>query len=189
MHKLLHYTMYVTFSSLFGCTTTQVATNSQEFNDDLSAYRIVVDEAEIPVLEEEVVEDVAIKLPQETSEQKLDQFLTGMQAFHNKSKTVPGYRLLIYSGYDRDRAFELKEELAEVLGMEAAVQYEQPNYRVKLGNFLNRVDAHSLYTKLKRDFPMAIIIQDGLLKEDLKRGDKIIEEVSEESHVSPKGKN
>lgn len=183
MHKMLHFTMYVTFSSLFGCTTTQVATNSQEFNDDLTQYRIIVDESEIPPLETEVVEEnIEVELPEKNSDEALSEFIKGMEAYNKKSKTVPGWRLLLYSGYDRDKAFELKEEIEEILGIRVSVQYEQPNYRVKVGNFLNRIDAHSLYTKLRRDFPLAIVVKDGLLKEDLKKGDQIIVEDESEKN-------
>ena len=43
---------------------------------------------------------------------------------------------------------------------EAYLDYDRPNYRVKVGNFLNREDAKELYKKLKRRFPEAMIVPD-----------------------------
>jgi len=73
----------------------------------------------------------------------------------------PGYRVQVYVGKDRSEASSVKgRALNSQKDEEAYLDYDRPNYRVKVGNFLTRDDAKELYKALKRRFPDAMIVPD-----------------------------
>jgi hypothetical protein len=73
----------------------------------------------------------------------------------------PGFRVQVYVGKDREEASRIKGICLNLeKDEEAYLDYDRPNYRVKVGNFLNREDAKELYKKLKRRFPEAMIVPD-----------------------------
>ncbi|MGB0524120.1 MAG: hypothetical protein ACPGJS_14220 [Flammeovirgaceae bacterium] len=76
-----------------------------------------------------------------------------------------GYRILIYSGHDIDKAREYHSELKVVLSGTAhasELDYNPPNYTVKTGKFISKFNAHELYTELKKDFPRAIVVKEEI---------------------------
>lgn len=73
----------------------------------------------------------------------------------------PGFRVQVYAGKDREEASRIKGICLNMKKDEDAyLDYDRPNYRVKVGNFLNREDAKALYKDLKRRFPEAMIVPD-----------------------------
>jgi hypothetical protein len=73
----------------------------------------------------------------------------------------PGFRVQVYVGKDREEASRIRGICLNLeKDEEAYLDYDRPNYRVKVGNFLNREDAKELYKKLKRRFPEAMIVPD-----------------------------
>lgn len=73
----------------------------------------------------------------------------------------PGYRVQVYVGKDRNEAASVKGRALNIeRDEEAYLDYDRPNYRVKVGNFLTREDARDLYKSLKRRFPDAMIVPD-----------------------------
>ncbi|GAB4125123.1 MAG: hypothetical protein Fur0027_04470 [Raineya sp.] len=73
----------------------------------------------------------------------------------------PGFRVQVYVGKDREEASRIKGICLNMKKEEDAyLDYDRPNYRVKVGNFLNREDAKILYKELKRRFPEAMIVPD-----------------------------
>lgn len=72
-----------------------------------------------------------------------------------------GFTILVYSGVDRDRAFETRNTLySEFPDIKAFMEYQQPRYLVKVGRYINRIEAQSQYSKIKEKFPTTRIIQD-----------------------------
>ncbi|WP_225444043.1 hypothetical protein [Echinicola arenosa] len=78
-----------------------------------------------------------------------------------------GFTILVYSGIDRDEAFKTRNQLYNTLPtqIKAEMEYEQPRYLVKVGQYINRIEAQSLFHTIKKDFPGARIIQERFGKE------------------------
>ena len=47
--------------------------------------------------------------------------------------------------------------------LDAKVSYRQPNFRVKGGKFISRLEANRVYNEVKKDFPRALLIPERLL--------------------------
>ena len=47
--------------------------------------------------------------------------------------------------------------VAMELDLEPELVYNQPNYKVKVGKFLTRLEAQPLFTQLKKEFDNAIV--------------------------------
>ncbi|QDH78761.1 hypothetical protein FKX85_06820 [Echinicola soli] len=79
-----------------------------------------------------------------------------------------GFTILVYSGVDREKAFSTRNKLYNTLPsqVKAEMEYEQPRYLVKVGRYINRIEAQSLFHSIKQDFPSARIIQQRFGKEE-----------------------
>lgn len=82
----------------------------------------------------------------------------------NLSKgTIDGYTIQVYSGIKREDALNVKKRLTQSLpDLGSDVQYRQPNFRVRTGKYLSRLDAQKDYLAVKRFFPNAIVIPDRI---------------------------
>ncbi|MCU0440531.1 MAG: SPOR domain-containing protein [Raineya sp.] len=87
----------------------------------------------------------------------------------------PGYRVQVYVGKDRNDASRAKGRALNMQKEEEAyLDYDRPNYRVKVGNFLTREDARELYKYLKRHFPDAMIVPDQVTVVKLATPDELL---------------
>jgi len=79
-------------------------------------------------------------------------------------KFTSGYRILVYSGTDRDEANRAKGNLYQLLpNADLYVIYKQPDYRVKMGDYADRLEAYRvLKLDVARAYPNAIVIQDNI---------------------------
>lgn len=76
---------------------------------------------------------------------------------------VDGYTIQVYSGIKREDALEIKKKMTQSLPeLESDVQYRQPNFRVRSGKYLTRLEAQKDYLAIKRVFPNAIVIPDRI---------------------------
>ncbi len=153
------------FLNVVGCTISKtVSTNTQNtnFNDDLSKFRVKFSEASLP----KVVEEMPTNKQQSTSQSEpisninadLDT-LSARIANNNRSFTIKGYRIQVYSGLQRKDAEIVITDLRKILHDKAVdLEYSQPNYKVKTGNFLNRIDAYQTYYKIREVYPSASIV-------------------------------
>ncbi|MBN8703591.1 MAG: SPOR domain-containing protein [Bacteroidetes bacterium] len=79
-----------------------------------------------------------------------------------------GFRIQIHFGSDRTVAKEKKTKFLQSYPDVATYEmYEQPNFKVRVGNFKNRLDAHKFLKQIKDNFPDAFIVED---KVEMTRG-------------------
>ena len=80
---------------------------------------------------------------------------------NERVRTVPGFRIQVASlsgTASKNRAFEMKERLKESYpGVEAYVVYDEPNFKVKLGDFRTRLEAYLFLQRIRTDYPGTII--------------------------------
>jgi len=79
---------------------------------------------------------------------------------NNKAeKTFEGYRIQIYAGQNRQKAQKIKSEFyKEFPKAKAYIVYQQPNFKIRVGNFRNKMEAQELYYDLKTAFPSVLIV-------------------------------
>ena len=90
-------------------------------------------------------------------------------AMRNKSvKFTNGFRIQIYVGNDRRSADDAKiytyQKYPEIFPY---LSYQQPIYKVKIGDFLSRMDAERYYSDIKDLYPSAMILPDRV---EIKKG-------------------
>jgi hypothetical protein len=83
------------------------------------------------------------------------------KAINAKKMTMPGYRIQLYFGAERMRAQTLKADfLQEYPDIGAYVIYQQPNFKLRVGDFKTRLEALKLLTELQTRFAVAFIVAD-----------------------------
>jgi len=101
-----------------------------------------------------------------------DQLISMSKSLASEIEKTPyfnGFTVLVYSGVNREEAFKAQEDL-EMNHPEInhRMQYEQPRYLLKVGQYIYRIEAQKNYSELKELFPTARIIRDKLLRKDFK---------------------
>jgi hypothetical protein len=83
---------------------------------------------------------------------------------NKKFPTVPGYRIQIFKGSGNNalnEALVVRDKfMAKYHGVPAYITFNEPYYRVRVGDFRTRVDAIRLLQRIKRQYPLAWEIQD-----------------------------
>ncbi len=105
--------------------------------------------------------------------QPLEVKLSQIRSSRNSIEQMYGYRILIYSGPDATKANEYVELLEEMMEVDVysgeallpqlpvIYDYTEPNYVVKIGNYISRLEAHHQYVALdKEEFPQSIVISE-----------------------------
>lgn len=85
----------------------------------------------------------------------------------NKEAYFSGYTILVFSGIDRDEAFNVRDEVAlNFPDLSTEMQYQEPRYLIKVGRYGYKFEAQKNFSLINAKFPTARIIQDRfLLKE------------------------
>ena len=93
----------------------------------------------------------------------LDAVLDSIDRINLSNGLIDGFTIQLYSGVKREEALSIKKEMSLVLPKDdAEVQYVQPNFRVRAGKYINRIEAQKDYITIKRHFPSAIVIPDRI---------------------------
>jgi len=92
---------------------------------------------------------------------RLDILVNRFEEVQKNRKGMPGYRIQIYFGSGRTArtdAYEAKANfLTKFSDFPAYVLYQSPFYKVRVGDFRSKREAHDLLIKVQRTFPNAYI--------------------------------
>jgi len=73
---------------------------------------------------------------------------------------IEGFRVQIFATQDRNKAENIKKDLETVISESVYIIFEAPNYKVRIGNFLDRDSAEKLRQELvKKNFPSSWIVR------------------------------
>lgn len=82
------------------------------------------------------------------------------------SKKIPGYRIRVFFGSDRNARARSEGIVAGLQGAypdhEVYRSFESPNFKVTIGDFRSRDEALQLFNQLKGQFPTALIIKENI---------------------------
>jgi hypothetical protein len=86
--------------------------------------------------------------------------------YNEMSRTLQGYRVKVnsFTGTNaKAKAFALKDELMDTYpNTRAYVSFDEPNFIVKCGDFITRLEAYNLFKQIKPQISSAIIIKDWI---------------------------
>lgn len=87
-----------------------------------------------------------------------DNDINKLLEFKKDTKTVDLYKIRIYSG-DRSGAENTKSSTNSLYPeWPSLMEYETPNYKIYVGNFLSRLEADRALLKVKKNYPSALIL-------------------------------
>lgn len=95
--------------------------------------------------------------------QDLDKLVAEVARKNSTIKSIPGYTIQVYSGTNREQANLARRNVYQVLpDAQPEIKYVQPNYKVQVGQFVERLEAQKTFSLIKKEFPSALIIPDRI---------------------------
>jgi hypothetical protein len=100
----------------------------------------------------------------------LETMFKNQLAANEKEPVIIGYRVQIYFGSDRSEALDLRSKFLQQYSSHGAyLSYDQPYFRIRVGDFRSRMEAQKLMQELKGKFESLIIITEQINPEKLER--------------------
>ena len=165
MKKIYLITVCICFAFL--STAQKRVKQKYTFEEDLSIYRVKINllKEDISSPSEEELDSITNKFVSNSLNvrAKLDTLLEKIRDEQKTMKMTRGYMIIAYSGLDRDKANEVFDYLESNIEDEVRLIYEQPNYKVKVGGYLTKLDAYSMCVSIRKMYPLAIIINDNIV--------------------------
>jgi len=99
-------------------------------------------------------------------DQRVDVLINKHVSFYQNLKGYHGFRIQIFfdSGNNsKGKALSVKSEFTKKFSdTEAYLLFQEPNYKIRVGDFRNRIDAHRFLHNIIEDFPNAFIVVDEI---------------------------
>lgn len=90
---------------------------------------------------------------------RIDSLISRYTRINAKRNGIAGYRVQISSGIVKDNEAKVRAEfLRRYSDYNAYIEYVQPNYIIKVGDFRTRLKAQQLLDKIKNEFRLAFIV-------------------------------
>jgi len=91
--------------------------------------------------------------------EQMDDFFYEVTNRNEDENSYQGYTVQVYTGSSRDKANSAKNRVYSILpDTSPKVSFDPPNYKVKVGEFTDRLEAQSVYSELKRAFSVVLIV-------------------------------
>jgi hypothetical protein len=156
-------------------TTTSTTQSTGKYSEDLSVYRPKIDESvdtmktdNTTTIDNSKKNPTAYVEARHAINEPLDNVLDSIDRINLSNGLIDGFTIQLYSGVKREEALAIKKEMSIVLPkVDAEVQYVQPNFRVRAGKYINRIEAQKDYITIKKHFPSAIVIPERIPIHDL----------------------
>jgi hypothetical protein len=100
-----------------------------------------------------VIEDLRVK-------EMMGKYIEMNEKCRNRIK---GYRVQIHFGAEKSRAREMKAKfLMRFSEVPAYELYEQPYFKIRVGDFRTRLDAFRFHKQISPEFPGSFIVEDDI---------------------------
>jgi hypothetical protein len=104
-----------------------------------------------------------------TRDAKLDELIGKQKEQNLVTQTMHGFRIQIYFGGNRQKANEVKTEInTKYPEVQAYLSYQQPNFKVRIGDYRNRFEAQKFLKEIEGMFPTSFIVPDEVRLPPLK---------------------
>ena len=162
---ILNFLVVLIISASCTVSRSQNKNDKNAYNEDLSSYRPKFTPEAKPE-EKDDKPKVAAKpetpvKPQNDVTRVVNLKLDSLAVKNRKIKLAQGYRILVYTGTSSEEAKKMKEKVYKLTPTEEIYTiYKQPTFRVKVGDYYNRLEANHVFVKLQKDFPNAMLVPD-----------------------------
>jgi hypothetical protein len=133
--------------------------------EDLSAFRPKFPEAPVPAGNNSAAEttpEVTI-VPTNHVNNRVNALLDTVANANKTIRYAQGYRILAYTGTERKTAMDMRKAIIDRIPEERDyLQYKQPTFRLKIGDYLNRIEAQQVLSRIQDITPNAMIISEQI---------------------------
>ncbi len=154
--------LFLLFSCASGISQKSGSKNTNSYKEDLSGFRPRISPDSLN--KENVSTNMADKslplIPSSDITNELNKKLSAIS--DNAPSIAKGYRINLYSGTSREEATIIKKKAELIISGDVYIQFRTPNFRVKAGDAINRLEASYLLSQLKNEFPGAVIVPDDI---------------------------
>ncbi len=99
-----------------------------------------------------------------TVNRQLDAVLDTLANKNRSIRYAPGYRVQVYVGTQRQKVEEAKMLIYQNFPeLSPYLTYSQPTYKLKVGDFMRRMDADRYYSSIKQLIPSAQLQPDKVI--------------------------
>ncbi len=96
-------------------------------------------------------------------DEALDLLVEKYRQYQQKVDVEEGYRIQITYTSNREEAYKAKSQLYRDFESAASyIEYEQPNYKLRLGDFKTRLEATAFLQQVIKIYPAAFIVKDRI---------------------------
>ena len=94
---------------------------------------------------------------------EIDKLLLKHLQINSENESIDGYRIQIHFGGEREKAKTIKTKFLQQFPDVAAYEvYQQPNFKVRVGDFRTRLEAQKFMSEINMYFPSAFIVADEI---------------------------
>jgi hypothetical protein len=144
-------------------TATQSVSKAENYSysDNAAKYRPQVDK---PQIEEESAQEVKIienelMIGEYNIDAELEAIVDSMYVRNDSIREYSGFTILVYSGNDELEAGKVRNRLFDLMpNEEAKFSYKLPTYFVKIGQYLQQLEAEPTLKMIQRTYPSAAIV-------------------------------
>lgn len=94
---------------------------------------------------------------------KIKELVEKRLELHKLKPTISGYRVQIYFGSQRAQANEVRSQFSILHpDIETYLIYQQPYFKVRVGDFRTRLEAYKLYRQIQKEYSSVFIVEDEI---------------------------
>jgi len=150
---------------MYACAPTvtkSITTTPTTYEEDISIYRNKYTEPNYSFDDKLEGDQTILKPmvePTHHIKSELDSVLHRVKKSKENVKFINGLSIQVYSGNDKDKAYEIKKLIYSVSDQYSPlVTYDQPNYKVSVGEYYTRMEANKDYNTLKAEFAQSLLV-------------------------------
>ncbi|MBT8384630.1 MAG: SPOR domain-containing protein [Bacteroidia bacterium] len=92
------------------------------------------------------------------SSEKIKNIIKQKEAYNKNLKYIKGFKIQLFNGSEQG-AYKTREDFSTMFpDIEIKIQFFSPEWKVRVGNYKNRLDADRALFEIKQAFPNAIIL-------------------------------
>jgi len=168
MEKVINYHHLCLLALIVACVPTASNYSSATYKEDLSIYRrgqqvnLTKLEADSTV-NNVTTSSVSTAVPQQHITTEINALLDSISNRNQEITHVQGYTIQVYNGTSRESAQWSENRVYQLIDeADPKIRYVQPNFKVKVGQYTDRLEVHRVFAELKKEFPNAIIIPERI---------------------------
>jgi hypothetical protein len=96
-----------------------------------------------------------------TKDTRLDELIAKQKDQNLQKQSMSGFRIQIYFGSIRQKAIDMQKDFSSKYpGFTSYLSYQQPNFKVRIGDYRSRFEAQKFLKETQTFFPTSFIVPD-----------------------------